>query len=74
VRHPIYTGIILATVALAIIKGTVTAIIGALLIAPGFWVKRDSKKVSSANSLARKPTMPTGAAHRCSCLLAGRRG
>jgi protein-S-isoprenylcysteine O-methyltransferase Ste14 len=39
VRHPIYTGIILATVALAIIKGTVTAIIGALLIALGFWVK-----------------------------------
>ena len=39
VRHPIYTGIILAAVALAIIKGTVVAITGALLTALGFWVK-----------------------------------
>jgi len=39
VRHPIYTGIILAAIALAIVKGTVIAIVGALLLTLGFWVK-----------------------------------
>jgi len=39
VRHPIYTGIILAAIALAIVKGTVIAVIGALLGTLGFWVK-----------------------------------
>ncbi len=39
VRHPIYTGIILAAVALAIVKGTLFAIAGALLAAFGFWLK-----------------------------------
>ena len=38
-RHPIYTGIILAAIALAILKGTLIAIAGALLAAFGFWVK-----------------------------------
>ena len=39
VRHPIYTGIILAAIAMAIVKGTVIAIAGALLATLGFWVK-----------------------------------
>lgn len=39
VRHPIYTGIILAAFAVAILKGTVYAIAGVLLIALGFWIK-----------------------------------
>jgi len=39
VRHPIYTGIIAATIALALVKGTVIAIGGALLAAFGFWLK-----------------------------------
>ena len=39
VRHPIYTGIILAAFALAIDKGTVFAIAGAFLASLGFWVK-----------------------------------
>jgi protein-S-isoprenylcysteine O-methyltransferase Ste14 len=39
VRHPIYTGIILAAMALAVVKGTVLAIAGALLVMLGFWVK-----------------------------------
>jgi protein-S-isoprenylcysteine O-methyltransferase Ste14 len=39
VRHPIYTGIILAAIALAIVKGTLMAIAGALLAALGFWIK-----------------------------------
>jgi protein-S-isoprenylcysteine O-methyltransferase Ste14 len=39
VRHPIYTGIILAAIAVAIVKGTVFAIAGALLSALGFWIK-----------------------------------
>jgi protein-S-isoprenylcysteine O-methyltransferase Ste14 len=39
VRHPIYTGIILAASATAILKGTVFAIAGALLATLGFWIK-----------------------------------
>ncbi|MGA2292162.1 methyltransferase family protein [Bradyrhizobium sp.] len=39
VRHPIYTGLIGAMLATAIAVGTVTALIGALLIAFGLWQK-----------------------------------
>ena len=39
VRHPIYTGLILAAVALAIVKGTLISVAGALLVALGFWIK-----------------------------------
>lgn len=39
VRHPIYTGIILAASAVAMIKGTVPALFGALLLALGFLIK-----------------------------------
>ena|SRR5450432_307436 len=39
VRHPIYTGIIMAAIALAIVKGTAFAIAGALVGTLGFWVK-----------------------------------
>jgi protein-S-isoprenylcysteine O-methyltransferase Ste14 len=39
VRHPIYTGIILAAVAVAILKGNLYAVTGALLIVAGFWIK-----------------------------------
>lgn len=39
VRHPIYTGIILATLALMLVKGTVFAVAGALLAIFGFWIK-----------------------------------
>ncbi len=39
VRHPIYTGIILAALAVAILKGTVFAIAGVLLATLGFWIK-----------------------------------
>ncbi len=39
VRHPIYSGIILAAFALAIEKGTVFALLGAFVGSLGFWVK-----------------------------------
>lgn len=39
VRHPIYTGIILAALAIAVLKGSLYAITGALLIIVGFWIK-----------------------------------
>ncbi len=39
VRHPIYTGIILAALAVAVLKGTVLALAGALIAALGFWIK-----------------------------------
>lgn len=39
VRHPIYTGILLAVLATMAAKGTVLAIAGALLIVIGIWMK-----------------------------------
>jgi protein-S-isoprenylcysteine O-methyltransferase Ste14 len=39
VRHPIYTGILLAVCATAAAKGTVLGLVGALLITIGIWLK-----------------------------------
>ncbi len=39
VRHPIYTGLIVATSATAVLRGTIVALAGAALIALGFWIK-----------------------------------
>jgi len=39
VRHPIYTGIIAAIVATTIVTGRLDAIVGAVLITFGFWIK-----------------------------------
>lgn len=39
VRHPIYTGILLAVYATAAAKGTILGILGALLITLGLWMK-----------------------------------
>ena len=39
VRHPIYTGILLAVLGTLLVKGTVLGVIGALVIALGLWMK-----------------------------------
>ncbi|MEJ0065324.1 MAG: isoprenylcysteine carboxylmethyltransferase family protein [Caulobacteraceae bacterium] len=39
VRHPIYTGLIFALLALAVQTGRPAALVGALLMATGFWAK-----------------------------------
>jgi len=39
VRHPIYTGLLLAVYATAAVKGTVTGVAGALIITIGLWMK-----------------------------------
>jgi protein-S-isoprenylcysteine O-methyltransferase Ste14 len=39
VRHPIYTGILLAVLATMIAKGTLLGLIGAIIIAIGIWMK-----------------------------------
>ncbi|MGH8269111.1 MAG: methyltransferase family protein [Steroidobacteraceae bacterium] len=39
VRHPIYTGLLLAVYATAAAKGTILGLIGALLITLGLWMK-----------------------------------
>ena len=39
VRHPIYTGILLAVLGTLLVKGTVLGMIGALLITVGLWMK-----------------------------------
>jgi protein-S-isoprenylcysteine O-methyltransferase Ste14 len=39
VRHPIYTGIIAAAIATAVVSGTLHAILGAALMIVGYWIK-----------------------------------
>jgi protein-S-isoprenylcysteine O-methyltransferase Ste14 len=39
VRHPIYTGLLLAVYATAAAKGTILGLIGALLVTLGLWMK-----------------------------------
>jgi protein-S-isoprenylcysteine O-methyltransferase Ste14 len=39
VRHPIYTGILLAAYATAAAKGTIPGVLGALLVTVGLWMK-----------------------------------
>lgn len=39
VRHPIYTGILLAVYATAAAKGTIPGVLGALIITVGLWMK-----------------------------------
>lgn len=45
VRHPIYTGILLAIYATALAKGTVPGLIGALVITVGMWMKARLEEV-----------------------------
>lgn len=39
VRHPIYTGLLLAVYATAAAKGTIPGVLGALLVTVGLWMK-----------------------------------
>lgn len=39
VRHPIYTGLIASVLATAVMKGTMLALAGALIMTLGFWIK-----------------------------------
>jgi protein-S-isoprenylcysteine O-methyltransferase Ste14 len=39
VRHPIYTGLLLAVYATAAAKGTILGVLGALLVTVGLWMK-----------------------------------
>jgi protein-S-isoprenylcysteine O-methyltransferase Ste14 len=39
VRHPIYTGLLLALIATAVVQGTVPALMAAVLLTIGFWMK-----------------------------------
>lgn len=39
VRHPIYTGLLLAVLATAAVKGTVLGVVGAAVVAVGTWLK-----------------------------------
>jgi protein-S-isoprenylcysteine O-methyltransferase Ste14 len=45
VRHPIYTGIIAAAIATAITTGTAHAVLGAVLLAVGYWMKARLEEV-----------------------------
>jgi protein-S-isoprenylcysteine O-methyltransferase Ste14 len=39
VRHPIYTGLIASAFAVAVMKGTILALLGAAIMTVGFWIK-----------------------------------
>lgn len=65
VRHPIYTGILLAVFATTAAKGTVLGVIGALLITIGIWMKarleerwlREQLGTSAYDAYCRKVSM-----------------
>ena len=61
VRHPIYTGIFLATVAVAVLKGNLYAFTGAFLIVAGFWIKARLEERFLSEQLGPE----TYAAYRC---------
>jgi protein-S-isoprenylcysteine O-methyltransferase Ste14 len=52
VRHPIYTGIIVALVATAVVEGRLSAVIGAALIIFSFWLKASSEERFLATELS----------------------
>jgi protein-S-isoprenylcysteine O-methyltransferase Ste14 len=39
VRHPIYTGILFSAIALVVVKGTLFAVAGAIILIIGYWIK-----------------------------------
>jgi protein-S-isoprenylcysteine O-methyltransferase Ste14 len=65
VRHPIYTGILVAVYATAAAKGTVLGLIGALIITIGIWMKarleerwlRDELGADAYDAYRRKTSM-----------------
>ncbi len=52
VRHPIYTGLIIALLATAAIEATLVALLGALLIVLGLWVKARAEERFLSTELA----------------------
>jgi protein-S-isoprenylcysteine O-methyltransferase Ste14 len=52
VRHPIYTGLIIALLATAAIEATLLALLGALLIILGLWVKARTEERFLSTELA----------------------
>ena len=61
VRHPIYTGLIIALTATAATEATLVAVLGALLIALGLWVKARAEERFLSTELAPK----TYESYRC---------
>jgi len=65
VRHPIYTGIIIAALATMAIRGTAVAVAGATLIIAGYWIKsrleerflRNELGAEAYDAYARKTAM-----------------
>ena len=53
VRHPIYTGLIVALLSTAAIEATQVALLGALLIALGLWVKARAEECSQSGFASR---------------------
>jgi protein-S-isoprenylcysteine O-methyltransferase Ste14 len=55
VRHPIYTGLLLAVYATLVAKGTWFGIAGALLVTLGFWIKAKQEEQWLAQELGAEP-------------------
>jgi protein-S-isoprenylcysteine O-methyltransferase Ste14 len=67
VRHPIYTGLLLALCVTAIDHGTIMALLGAVVATISIVIKRASKSASFRRSWARKATPNIAIACRCWC-------
>lgn len=69
VRHPIYTGVIIAAAATAMLKATATALAGCALICLGFWLKARLEERFLRNELG--PNTYNAYAKRTSMLFPG---
>ena len=65
VRHPIYTGLIAAILATGVAVGTVTAILGAVLISFGLSVKARAEENFLTSELDPSAYNPTAAGSLC---------
>ncbi len=65
VRHPIYTGMIAATLLSAAAISTLSAIAGAMLMTGGLWLKARTEEQFLAKGSWVRPTPTTGDACRC---------
>ena len=54
VRHPIYTGLILAAFATGVLRGTIVALAGSVFMTVGFWIKARLEERFLRNELGTK--------------------
>jgi protein-S-isoprenylcysteine O-methyltransferase Ste14 len=68
VRHPIYTGILTAAVATAVTMGTAHAVLGAIFLIVGYWMKARLEESFLREQLGAEAYDSYRRRCRCSCL------